>query len=237
MDEAIAVFRRLIANRRPALVFNLNVDILMKVKRDPELRAIFRAADLVLVDGNPMMWADRFLGSPLPGRVSGSDFVPAFCQAAATWGHRIFLLGAAPGVADAAKCWLERRIPGVRIVGTYSPPYGFEKDTRENARIVSLVRKAEPDVLFAAFGVPKDQKWLYQFRNELNVPICMGVGSTLDYLAGRLKRAPVWMQRAGLEWSYRLMQEPRRLWRRYLLEDPPFVLHVIRERLHNRSTE
>jgi N-acetylglucosaminyldiphosphoundecaprenol N-acetyl-beta-D-mannosaminyltransferase len=237
MDEAIAAFHRFIANRRPALVFNVNVDILMKLKKDPELLAIFEAADLVLVDGTPMMWAARFLGSPLPGRVSGSDFVPALCQAAARDGHRLFLLGAVPGVADAAKRWLEQRNPGLRIVGTYSPPFGFERDACECARIVSLVKEAEPDVLFAAFGVPKDQKWLYRFRKELNVPVCMGVGSTLDYLAGRLKRAPIWMQRAGLEWSYRLMQEPRRLWRRYLLEDPPFVLHVISERLRNRSME
>jgi exopolysaccharide biosynthesis WecB/TagA/CpsF family protein len=237
IDEAIGTIPRFIANRRSALVFWLNVDNLMKVKRDPELRAIFRASDLVLVDGTPMMWAARFLGSPLPGRVSGSDFVPAFCRAAATEGHRIFLLGALPGVADAAKDRLERMNPGLRIVGTYAPPFGFEKDACECARIVSLVRAAAPDVLFVAFGAPKEQKWLYRFRNELNVPASMGVGSTLDYLGGRLKRAPLWLQRAGLEWSYRLMQEPRRLWRRYLLEDPPFVLHVIGERFKGRPME
>jgi N-acetylglucosaminyldiphosphoundecaprenol N-acetyl-beta-D-mannosaminyltransferase len=234
MDEAIDATRRLLAKRRTALVFWLNVDILMKVKKDLELRAILDSADLLLVDGTPMMWAAWFLGSPLPGRVSGSDFVPAFCRATATEGHRIFLLGALPGVANAAKEWLERMNPGLRIVGTYSPPFGFERDTHECARIVSLIRAAEPDVLFAAFGTPKEQKWLFRFHNELGVPVSMGVGSTLDYLGGRLKRAPLWLQKAGLEWSYRLMQEPHRLWRRYLLEDPPFVFHIIKERLRKR---
>jgi N-acetylglucosaminyldiphosphoundecaprenol N-acetyl-beta-D-mannosaminyltransferase len=231
MDGAIAEFQRLIAAGTPALACSLHVDLCMKVQRDPELRDIYRAADLVLVDGTPMMWAARFLGTPLPERVSGSEFVPAFCRVAAREGYRVFLLGAAPGVAAAAKRWLERYSPGLTIVGTYSPPVGFERDARENAHIVHLVREARPDVLFAAFGPSKQEKWLSRFQQELGVPVSMGVGSTFDYLGGRLKRAPVWLQRMGLEWSYRLMQEPRRLWRRYLLEDPPFVYHVIRQRL------
>jgi N-acetylglucosaminyldiphosphoundecaprenol N-acetyl-beta-D-mannosaminyltransferase len=169
--------------------------------------------------------------------VSGSDFLPAFCQAVAGEGCRIFFLGAAPGVADAAKRSLERKHPGLSIVGTYSPPVGFERDEHECARVATLVRRAEPDVLFAAFGSPKQEKWLHQFRDQLNVPVSMGIGSTLDYLAGRLRRAPIWMQRAGLEWSYRLVQEPRRLWRRYLVQDPPFVLHILREWFQNRLAQ
>ncbi len=235
MTEAIAVFQQLIARRQPSVVYSLNVDICMKVQRDIELSAIFRAADLILVDGTPMIWAARFLGTPLPGRVSGSDFVPAFCGVAAREGYRLFLLGAAPGVADRAKDWLELQNPGLKIVGTYAPPLGFEHDEIENARIVDIVTNTTPDVLFVAFGAPKEQKWLFRFRNDLQVPVSMGVGSTFDYLAGRLKRAPMWMQRAGLEWMFRLAQEPRRLWRRYLVEDPPFVYHVISQRLRNKA--
>ncbi len=231
MTEAIAAFEQFIARRQPALAFSLNVDICMKIYRDPELQRIFRRADLVLVDGTPMTWAARFLGSALPGRVSGADFLPAFCSVAATRGHRVFLLGGLPGVAERAKQWLEFQNPGLHIAGTYAPPFGFEQDARENARVISTIRGASPDVLFVAFGPPKDQKWLFQFRGALQVPISMGVGSSFDYLAGRLKRAPQWMQRCGLEWTYRLAQEPRRLWRRYLLENPPFVYHVMKARV------
>jgi N-acetylglucosaminyldiphosphoundecaprenol N-acetyl-beta-D-mannosaminyltransferase len=231
MGGAVAEFQRLIVTGTPALACSLHVDLCMKIQRDPELREIYRAADLVLVDGTPMMWAARFLGTPLPERVSGSEFVPTFCRAAVREGYRLFLLGAAPDVAAGARRRLEQQNPGLAIVGTYSPPLGFEHDARENAHIVRRVREARPDVLFAAFGPSKQEKWLFRFRHELGVPVSMGVGSTFDYLGGRLKRAPVWLQRMGLEWSYRLIQEPRRLWRRYLLEDPPFVYHVIRQRL------
>ena len=230
MDEAIDMFGHLIKERRPSLVFTINVDVCMKIHRDPELRAISRAADLVLVDGTPMMWAARFLGTPLPGRVSGADFVPAFCQVAAERGYRIFFLGGGSGIAEAAQRHLEARYPGLRIVGTYAPPFGFENDDRENDMIISVVRRVRPDVLFTAFGAPKQEKWLFRFRDDLAVPVLMSVGATFDYLAGRLKRAPMWMQRAGLEWTFRLSQEPRRLWRRYLVDDSSFAYHVLRQR-------
>jgi N-acetylglucosaminyldiphosphoundecaprenol N-acetyl-beta-D-mannosaminyltransferase len=236
MAEAFAIFERFIMLRHPALVFNVNVDICMKIHRARELQAIFHAADLVLVDGTPMMWAARFLGVPLPGRVSGSDVVPAFCQIAAERGYRIFLLGGGVGIAEGARRWLEARNPGLRVVGTYAPPFGFEKDDRENARIISAVRQAKPDVMFTAFGTPKENIWLSRFKDDLAVPVSMAVGSTFDYLAGRLKRAPMWMQRAGLEWSFRLVQEPRRLWRRYLVNDPPFIYQVLRQRLRGASS-
>lgn len=236
MDEVIAEFRRLIAQKRRSLAYNVNVDICMKILRDAELCSIFRAADLVLVDGTPMMWAARFLGCPLPGRVSGSDLLPAFCRVAAQEGYRVFLLGGGPGIGEQAKLRLESMNPGLRIIGTYSPPYGFDQDEDENARIVERVHRSAPDVLFAAFGAPKQEKWLFRFRDILGVPVSMGVGSSLDYLAGRLKRAPVWLQPWGLEWTYRLAQEPQRLWRRYLVDDAPFVYYLLREKLQMRAT-
>jgi N-acetylglucosaminyldiphosphoundecaprenol N-acetyl-beta-D-mannosaminyltransferase len=235
MDGAIAAFERLIKAGQPALACNLNVHLCMQAREDAELRSIYLASDLVLVDGTPMMWAAQYLGSPLPGRVSGSDLVPAFCRVAAQMGYRIFLLGGAPGVADRAKCWLESRNPGLKIVGTYAPPMGFEQVAQENAHIVAMVTHAKPDVLFAALGPGKQEKWLYRFRTELRVSVSMGIGSSFDDLAGRLKRAPMWMQKAGLEWTFRLAQEPRRLWHRYLIEDPPFVYHVIKQRFDSSA--
>lgn len=227
----VDAFRRFVQLRRMALACSLNVDLCMRVQRDPELRDIYLSAELVLADGTPMMWAASFLGRSLPERVSGSDFLPIFCRVAASEGFGIFLLGGAPGVAARAAAWSQERNQGLRIVGVYSPPMGFEKDEGENARTIDRVRRARPDVLFAALGPSKQEKWLSQFRHAMEVPVSMGVGSSLDYLAGRLRRAPLWMQRAGLEWSYRLAQEPRRLWRRYLIENPPFVYHVIKERM------
>jgi len=234
MADAIAQFETLVARRQSALVFSLNVDICMKIHRDPELRKIYDHGNLVLVDGTPMTWAARFLGSPLPERVSGSEFLPAFCRVAGVKGYRVFLLGGLPGVAELAKQRLQADNPGLQVVGTYAPPFGFEHDDQENARIVSVIRAASPDVLFVALGTPKENKWLFRFREALQVPVSMAVGSSFDYLAGRLKRAPQWLQRCGLEWTYRLIQEPRRLWRRYLIDDLPFVYYVMRERLFSK---
>lgn len=231
MEEAIIVFEQFIARRRPALVYNVNVDVCMKINRDPSLQPIYRAADLVLADGTPMTFAARFLQTPLPGRVSGSDFVPAFCRIATLRGYRVFFLGAAPGVAERASRLLQARNPGLNVAGTYAPPPGFEGNAKENARTINIVRKAAPDVMFVALGAPKQEKWLFRFRDQLRVPVSMGVGSAFDFLSERLRRAPMWMQKSGLEWTFRLAQEPQRLWRRYLLENPPFIYHVVRERL------
>lgn len=231
---AIDALRQMIEAGRPHLAFNVNVDICMQTLRDPDLRAILRSADLVLVDGTPMLWASRLLQSPLPARVSGSDFLPAFCAVAARSGYRVFLLGARPGVADQAKRALVEMYPGLRVVGTYAPPLGFERDPSQNADTIDRVRTASPDVLFVALGAPKEQRWLNRHRAALNVPVAMGIGSSLDYLAGRLRRAPLWMQRTGLEWLYRLNQEPGRLWRRYLINDPPFFFYLLREALRRR---
>jgi exopolysaccharide biosynthesis WecB/TagA/CpsF family protein len=235
MDEAITAFQWFIAQRDPVLALPVNVDVCMRIQRDSDLREIVRSAELVFVDGTPMMWAARFLGRPFPARVSGSDFVPAFCAAAARGGQTMFLLGGGSGVAEDARCYLERTYPGLGIVGTYAPPFGFERDDQENARIVRMVKQARPDVLLTGLGCPKQEKWLFRFRDELQVPVAMGVGSTFDYFAGRLKRAPTWMQRAGIEWVYRLLQEPGRLWKRYLIDDAPFVYHIVRQRLQQRN--
>jgi len=237
MDDAIVAFDALISRGTPAIVYSVNVDVCMKIQQDPELRRMFREAELVLVDGTPMMWAARLLGSPLAGRVSGSDLVPAFCAAAAMKGYRVYFIGAAPGIAERAKQFLQDEHPGLRIVGTYAPPLGFDTDDYESAKAVDLVRAADPDVLFAAFGVPKQEKWLFRNRDALKVPVSMGIGSSLDYLAGRLRRAPRWMQVLGLEWTYRLVQEPGRLWRRYLIDDPPFFYYLFREMLRQRNEQ
>ncbi len=214
ISDAIARIEDMIAARRPRYVVTANVDFLVQAHRDVELRRILLDADLVLCDGTPLVWASHWLGNALPERVAGSDLVPALIRNAAEKHHRIFLLGAAEGVAAEATARLKEQYPSLAIVGHYSPPFSalLEMDHEEIAR---RVRAAKPDILLVSFGCPKQEKWIAMHHRSLGVPVAIGVGATLDFLAGRVKRAPDWMRRSGTEWLYRLAQEPRRLYKRY----------------------
>ena len=214
VDETLARIDAMIASRRPHYLVTANVDFLIQAHRDVELRRILLEADLVLCDGTPLLWASRWMGNALPERVAGSDLAPALMRTAAERGHRLFFLGAAPGVAAEAEAKLKQQYPTLNIVGTYAPPFAhlLEMDHEEIAR---RIRAANPDILLVSFGCPKQEKWIAMHHRALGVPVAIGVGATLDFLAGRVKRAPGWMRRTGTEWCYRLMQEPRRLYRRY----------------------
>jgi N-acetylglucosaminyldiphosphoundecaprenol N-acetyl-beta-D-mannosaminyltransferase len=215
VDEALARIAEMVASGEPHYVVTPNVDILVQGRRNPELHRILCEADLVLCDGQPLVWASRLLGNALPERVAGSDLTPRLIAQAERKGHRIFLLGASPEANAQAAARLRRTHPRLELVGGFSPPYGpLEK--MDHDEIVCRVRAAEPDILFVSFGCPKQEQWIAAHYRELGVPVCLGVGATIDFLAGRVRRAPVWMRRCGLEWSYRLLQEPRRLFRRYL---------------------
>jgi N-acetylglucosaminyldiphosphoundecaprenol N-acetyl-beta-D-mannosaminyltransferase len=214
VSSAIARMETMIATRHPHYVVTANVDFLVQSLRDIELQRILLEADLVLCDGTPLVWASRLLGNPLPERVAGSDVVPLLIHTAAERGYRVFFLGAGAGVAGAAAERLQARYPTLKIVGHYSPPFNrlLEMDHDE---IVQRVREAKPDILLVSFGCPKQEKWLNMHFRTLDVPVAVGVGATLDFLAGRIKRAPQWMRQSGTEWLYRLWLEPRRLFRRY----------------------
>jgi N-acetylglucosaminyldiphosphoundecaprenol N-acetyl-beta-D-mannosaminyltransferase len=206
------------------------MDFLRLARADLEFREAINGADLVVPDGVPVLWAARLLGEPLLERVTGVDIVEQGAALAATHGYGIFLLGAEEGVAAEAATALSRRFPGLRVAGTYSPPFGpFSPE--EDARMVEMVRAAGPDMLFVAFGAPRQDTWIRRHLDELNVPVCVGIGGTFNFLTGRVPRAPRWMQGAGLEWAYRLRQEPRRLWRRYLLGDLPLFLRILGARM------
>jgi len=200
-----------IADRTPRYVITANVHYAMLAANDPRLGPVTRSAALVLADGMPLVWAAR---GRLPEQVAGSDLVPALCQRAAERGHRVFLLGAAPGVADQAAANLRARFAGVTIAGTLAPPFR-DLTSVETADLIAAVRSARPDLLFVAFGQPKGELWVAEHFRELGVSVTMQVGATLDFLAGRVARAPRWIQRIGLEWAYRLLLEPRRLVGRY----------------------
>lgn len=210
-DEFIAVGR---ATGRTHQIATVNADFVVNSIHDPELQRILQEADMATADGMPLVWGSRLLGGSLPGRVTGADMVPALARRAAEKGYSIFFLGAREGIAAQAAAILQGRNPGMRIAGVLSPP---PRSLMEIDRsVVEEVKAARPDILLVAFGNPKQEKWIRMHAHELQVPICIGVGGTFDMIVGVTKRAPAWVQKIGLEWAYRLSQEPRRLAKRYL---------------------
>ena len=214
LNEAVKRIESMIASRQPHHVVTANVDFLVQARHDVELRAILVNAHLVLCDGTPLVWASRLLGNPLPERVAGSDLVPQLITRAAKRKYRLFFLGASPDANDRAVANVRGQYPGAIIAGHYSPPFRAWTD-EDNEEITRRIRKAHPDILLVAFGCPKAEKWIAQNYLHLGVPVTIGVGATIDFLAGNVRRAPRWMQKAGMEWLYRLAQEPKRLARRY----------------------
>ncbi len=196
----------------------------------PALRAAYADAAMVLADGMPLVWTSRLLGHPLPERVTGSDLVPAlFTAVPSDRSLRVYLLGAAAGVAERAAANIARRWPAVEVVGTYSPPLGFEHDTVENAAILDRIAAARPDVLVVGLGAPKQELWVHEHRDRIAAPVALCVGATIDFLAGQVARAPAWMQTSGLEWLHRLASQPRRLARRYARDAWIFPQLVLRD--------
>lgn len=195
-------------------VATVNSDFLARAQGDPELLRILRHVDLATADGMPLVWASRMLGGAIPERVTGADLVPAVAGRFAAGGRSLFLLGARPEVARTAAERLRERFPGLRIGGVYSPPLA-DLEAMDHAEIIRRVNAARPDALLVAFGNPKQEKWIFRHRRSLEVPVAIGVGASLDFIAGSARRAPGWMQRAGAEWLWRLGNEPGRLWRRY----------------------
>jgi N-acetylglucosaminyldiphosphoundecaprenol N-acetyl-beta-D-mannosaminyltransferase len=207
-----------------------NADHTIMLQEHQGLREAYRDADLVLADGFPVILASRLLGRSLPERVAGSDLVPALFDAADPKRPlRTFLLGAAPGVADRASERIEASWPGVEVVGTYSPPFGFEHDEIEQERMLTRVRTAQPDILVVGLGAPKQEIWVHEHSGEIAAPVVLCVGATIDFLAGERSRAPRWLQRIHLEWFYRMMGEPRRLFWRYAKDAWVFPQLVWRE--------
>ncbi|PDW04136.1 WecB/TagA/CpsF family glycosyltransferase [Candidatus Viridilinea mediisalina] len=218
MDEALARCDEFISDGRATgrtyQIATVNADFVVNSLHDPELQRILQEADMSTADGMPLVWGSRLLGGALPGRVTGADMVPALARRAAEKGYSIFFLGARPGVAAKAAALLQQRNPGLKVAGVYSPPPAslFEMDRTA----LDLITQAQPDILLVAFGNPKQEKWIRMHAPELPVPLAIGIGGTLDMIVGVTRRAPPWMQQVGLEWLYRMAQEPRRLFKRYL---------------------
>ena len=197
-------------------IATINADFVVKSLHDAELRRILQEADMATADGMPLVWSARLLGVPIEGRVTGADMVPALAERAAQKGHSIYFLGAAPGIAEKAAKILLLQYPGLKIAGIASP--SVEAVQNGDPAIIVACKAANPDILLVAFGNPKQEKWIYRHAQELGIPVMIGVGGTFDFIAGVTKRAPQWMQQNGLEWIYRLVQQPGRLWKRYITD-------------------
>jgi N-acetylglucosaminyldiphosphoundecaprenol N-acetyl-beta-D-mannosaminyltransferase len=233
--EAIAAITQALDAGRGGWVVTPNLDQLRQFAQRPELGEIFAAADLVVADGMPLVWASRLQGTPLPERVAGSDLVWSLTAEAALRGRALFLLGGAPGASEAAHDRLLELYPGARIAGRLSPPLGFEHDAREIERIRAALDAADPDIVYVALGFPKQERLIAYLRNVFPRVWFLGVGFSLSFLAGDAVRAPDWVIRLGLEWAHRLVQEPRRLAKRYLLHGLPFALRLFVSALASRA--
>jgi N-acetylglucosaminyldiphosphoundecaprenol N-acetyl-beta-D-mannosaminyltransferase len=234
-DHAMDAMDELIARREPGIVCAVAVHALTVGYEDPEMREAMARASLVLPDGMPVVWAAKLLGERIEERVYGPELMLRYSDRCVERGHRVWLYGGHDQASLAQLALnMRRRHPGIRIVGGYSPPFR-PLTTEEEARVVERINAARPDVLWVGTGVPRQEKWMARMRDRLEVPVMCGVGAAFDFHAGRVSQAPPWMQRRGLEWIYRIVQEPRRLLPRYLYYNPRFVAAFARQYLAERG--
>ena len=219
MGETLQAVDQLIQENKSAYVVTPNVDHIVQLETSKELQDVYNNASLILTDGKPLLWIAKWYGTPIKEKLSGSDLFPLLCDMAAKKGYKMFFLGAAEGVAAKAAKNLAKRYKGLQVVGTYSPPFGFENNEDEMDKIKKMIKKVEPHILVVGLGCPKQEKFMYHYCKELGVPISFGLGASLDFEAGNVKRAPKWMANHGLEWLFRITQDPKRMAKRYLIDD------------------
>ncbi len=215
---------------RPAYVITPNAQHIVLLEKDRRLQEVYAHADLVVPDGISLLIAARLYGRSLQQRIAGVDIFKALCGMAAEADLHVFLLGGRPGSADLAAAALRQEHPHLRYT-TYCPPFGFEQDEAALQQTADAIKAAQPDILFAALGAPKQEYWIYEHGLQLGIPVCIGVGGSFEIVGGVVPRAPEWTQNIGCEWLYRLYMEPRRMWRRYLIGNMEFASIVLRQRL------
>jgi N-acetylglucosaminyldiphosphoundecaprenol N-acetyl-beta-D-mannosaminyltransferase len=234
LPAALQALERMLHDGARHQVVCLTSNTILAARKHRRLRLIYNSASLALPDGLPVVWASRLLGEAIPGRVAGPDFMLAGCAAAARQGYTCFLLGGLGDTAERLAEWLRRANPGLRIVGAVSPPFHESFPAEANDRIIARVNRDKPDILWVGLGSPKQDLWIAENLERLSVRVAVGVGAAFDMYGGTVGRAPLWMQRSGMEWFYRFLREPRRLFRRYFLEASPFFPLVLGQRLRRR---
>lgn len=234
-DETVARATSALETRRSFVVATPNVDYVIRAHRDPAFRDAINAADLRVPDGMWIVRASRIAGVPLRATVTGRLLIPALAAFAAERDIPVALVGGPPGVAERAAIRLTARYPGLRIVLATAPPMGFVVDSADDARLVEEVVTSGARFVLVALGAPRQERWMARHREELDGRVLVGIGAGLDIVAGRFREAPGWMTRTGMEWAFRLAQEPRRLARRYLVDDPAIFVWALRQRIRSRS--
>ncbi|MBJ7958948.1 WecB/TagA/CpsF family glycosyltransferase [Bacillus cereus group sp. N28] len=229
MQETLLKIEEIIKERQPTQHVVVNASKAVMIQKDEKLRSIINECPLINADGQSIVWASKFLGKPLAERVAGIDLMEEIIQLSAEKGYSIYFFGAKEEVVKEVVKLYEYKYPTLKVAG-YRNGYFKEED---NEKIVSDIKNSNADILFVAFSSPKKEYWLKSFCNEMNVPFQMGVGGSFDVVAGITKRAPRWMQKVGMEWFYRFMQEPKRMWKRYLIGNLKFVSYVVREKWGN----
>lgn len=224
-----------IAKREPCQIVGVNVDQAIRVIEDDYSRKIFDNAKIVFTDGKPIMWMSKWLKRPIVEKVSGPDLMLLLCERAAKMHYKIFILGCAEGVALNAAKELEKMYPGLQCVGTYSPPFGFEKDEKEMNKIISMLKESNADQLFVGMGSPKQDIFIYENMDKYQIPVSYSMGAAIDFIAGNVKRAPKWMSDVGLEWFHRMLQNPKRLVKRYLVDDLKIIKYYMKFKKYEKD--
>ena len=208
----------------------------MEAQHDPAFKAVLNSADLVVPDGMPLVWLGRLRGFRLPRRVYGPELMLTVCERTASTRARHFFFGGAPGIPEKLTETLQSRYPGLNVVGAYSPPFRL-LTPEEDEKVVAMINAAAPDILWVGLSTPKQEKWMHAHRDRLRVPVLVGVGAAFDINSGMKQQAPVWMREHGMEWFFRLLQEPQRLWRRYIVLGSEFIFYVMLELLGFRKSD
>lgn len=219
MQETLDAVDHIISHEKGAYVVTPNVDHIVQLEKDKELKTVYDNASLILTDGKPLLWIAKWYGTPIKEKISGSDLFPLLCERAAQKGYKMFFLGAKEGVAAKAAENLTGKYKGLQVVDTYSPPFGFENNQTEIDKIKRMITASKPDILIVGLGCPKQEKFMYHYCKDLGVPISFGLGASFDFEAGNIKRAPKWMANHGFEWLFRITQDPKRMAKRYLVDD------------------
>lgn len=226
-EQALNEVEALVEARMGGYVVTPNIDHVVLAETHPGFRAAYEAANLSLVDGMPLVWVSRTVGRALPERISGSDLIPPLMARAAKKKWRVYFLGGADGVAQATAEKLHTEL-GLEVAGYDSPMIPAEPDPMQQREVLEKLKATKPDLVLVALGAPKQELWMYRCAQAYAPAVALGIGAGLDFIIGRIRRAPKWMQTAGLEWAHRLASEPKRLWRRYLVNDPKFLVILTR---------
>ena len=219
VQEAKELVNSMVVCRKPQYVVTPNTDIVMKMQKDDELMRVCNNADLILTDGEMVVKLSKFVGNPIKERVAMTDFVWDVCDLAVEKNYKIFLFGGKEGVLEIGTKRIQEKYPALNICGSYSPPIGFEKNEKELQNALTIIRESGADILIVFLGCPKQEKFIAKYKDQYNVPVSITMGGCIDFIGADIKRAPMWMQKSGFEWLFRFAQEPKRLFKRYFIDD------------------